>query len=111
MVTRETKVTFAAVTRESGVSTALIHSYYPSIAEAIREAQGRFNRALRDMKHQDLIAERKKSADYRQELEELRMKIAHLAPVNEVILDENRTLKAKLSDRKVVDMTSRNSHL
>lgn len=109
--TGETKVTIAAVAREAGVSTALIHNYYPGIAEAIREAQGRSNRAMRDMKQQDLIAERKKSAGYRQEIEELRMKIAHLASVNEVILDENRTLKAKLSDRKVVDMTSRNSYL
>lgn len=104
----ETKVTIAAVAREAGVSTALIHNYYPGIAEAIREAQGRSNRAVRDLKHQDLVAERKKSADYRQEIEELRMKVAHLASVNEVLLDENRVLKAKLSDRKVVDMGSRN---
>lgn len=104
----ETKVTIAAVAREAGVSTALIHNYYPGIAEAIREAQGRSNRAVRDLKHQELVAERKKSAGYRQEIEELQMKVAHLASVNEVILDENRVLKAKLSDRKVVDMASRN---
>jgi len=105
----ETKVTITAVAREAGVSTALIHNYYPGIAEAIREDQGRSSRAMRDVKHQDLIAQRKKAAEYRQEIKELRAQIAHLASVNEVILDENRVLKAKMSDRKVVDLVSRSS--
>lgn len=104
----ETKVTIAAVAREAGVSTALIHNYYPRIAEAIREVQGRSSRAMRDLKHQDLVTQRKKAAEYRQEIEELRAKVAHLASINEVILDENRVLKAKMSDRKVVDLVSRN---
>lgn len=106
----ETKVTIAAVAREAGVSTALIHNYYPGIAEAIREAQGRSSRAMRDVKHQDLLAERKKSAAYRQEIEELRAKVANLASVNEVLLDENRVLKAKMVDRKVVDLPSIKPH-
>ncbi|WP_454865474.1 TetR family transcriptional regulator [Pseudomonas hormoni] len=108
--TGETKVTIAAVAREAGVSTALIHNHYPRIAEAIREAQGRSSRAMRDVKQQDLIAERKKSAAHRQEIEELRAKVAKLASVNEVLLDENRVLKAKISDRKVVDLPSRKPH-
>lgn len=103
----ETKVSIAAVAREAGVSTALIHNHYPSIAEAIREAQGRSSRAMRDVKHQDLIAERKKSQEYRQEIEELRAKVARLASINEVLLDENRVLKAKLNDRNVLDLSSR----
>ncbi|EMM6791782.1 TetR family transcriptional regulator [Pseudomonas aeruginosa] len=104
--TGETKVTIAAVAREAKVSTALIHNYYPGIAEAIREAQGRSSRAMRDVKHQDLLAERKKSADYRQEIEELRTKVARLASINEILLNENGVLKAKLKDRKVVDLES-----
>jgi len=108
--TGETKVTIAAVAREAGVSTALIHNHYPRIAEAIREAQGRSSRAMRDVKQQDLIAERKKSAAHRQEIEELRAKVAKLASVNEVLLDENRVLKAKISDHKVVDLPSRKPH-
>lgn len=105
--TGETKVTIAAIAREAGVSTSLIHNHYPGIAEIVREAQGRSSRAMRDVKHQDLIAERKKSAAYRQEIEELREKVANLSSINEVLLDENRVLKAKLSDRKVVDLASR----
>ncbi|MGY1445866.1 TetR family transcriptional regulator [Pseudomonas chlororaphis] len=100
----ETKITIAAVAREAGVSTALIHNYYPKIAETIREAQGRSSRTMRDVKHHDLIAERKKSATCRHEIGELRAKIANLASLNEMLLEENRLLKAKVLDRKVTDL-------
>jgi len=108
--TGESKVTIAAVAREAGVSTALIHNHYPRIAEAIRDAQGRSSRVMRDLKQQDLIVERKKSAAYRQEIEELQTKIARLASINEVLMDENRALKTKMNDCKVVDLASRKSH-
>lgn len=66
--TGETKVTIAAVAREAGVSTALIHNHYPIIAETIRDAQGRSSRAQRDVKHQDLRAEREKNRALRKEM-------------------------------------------
>ena len=103
----ESKVTIAAVAREAGVSTALIHNHYPRIAEAIREAQGRSSRAMRDVKQQDLIVERKKSAAYRQVIEELQTKLAALASINEVLTFENRLLKAKMNDSKVVELAAR----
>lgn len=106
--TKETKVTIAAVAREAGVSTALIHNHYPTIAEVIREKQGRSSRAMRDVKHQDLLAERQKSAGYRQEIEELRAMLASIASINEVLLDENQALKAKLRERNVVELASSN---
>ena len=59
---------------------------------------------MRDVKHQGLLAERKKSAAYRQEIEELRAKIAHLASVNEVLLDKNRVLKSKMKDHNVINL-------
>lgn len=105
--TGETKVTIAAVAREAGISTALIHNHYPKIAEAVRDAQGRSSRAARDIKHQDLTVERKKSAEHRQEIQELRAKVAALASINEVLLDEIRVLKAKASKSKVVDLPSK----
>ncbi|UNK65420.1 TetR family transcriptional regulator [Pseudomonas simiae] len=108
--TGETKVTIAAVAREAGVSTALIHNHYPQIAEVIREIQGRSSRAIRDAKHQDLIAERRKSLAYRQEIEELRAKVANLASINEVLLEESRVLKSKLNDRKIVELASKRTH-
>lgn len=102
----ETKVTIAAVAREAGVSTALIHNHYPAIAEEIRQIQGRSSRAMRDVKHQDLIAERQKSKGYRHEIEELQAKLARLASINEVLLYENETLKAKVKERNVVELVS-----
>lgn len=104
--TGETKVTIAAVAREAGVSTALIHNHYPAIAEEIRQIQGRSSRAMRDVKHQDLIAERQKSKGYRHEIEELQAKLARLASINEVLLYENETLKAKVKERNVVELVS-----
>lgn len=104
--TGETRVTIAAVAREAGVSTALIHNHYPVIAEAIREAQGRASRAQRDVKHQDLRAERAKNRVLRQEIEELRTKVARLASINEVLMAENRVLKAKQGASKVADLPS-----
>ncbi|WP_162864730.1 MULTISPECIES: TetR family transcriptional regulator [Pseudomonas syringae group] len=106
--TKETKVTIAAVAREAGVSTALIHNHYPAVAEAIREIQGRSSRAVRDVKHQDLIAERQKSAAYRQEVEELKAKLASIASINEVLLEANHTLKSKLRERNVVELAASN---
>ncbi|MDI2144897.1 TetR family transcriptional regulator [Pseudomonas sp. ITA] len=102
----ESKVTIAAVAREAGVSTALIHNYYPPVAEAIREAQGRSSRAQRDVKYQDFLTEREKNRMLRQENEELHEKIANLASINEVLMVETRTLKAKQGDLKVVDLPS-----
>lgn len=104
--TDEKKVTIAAVAREAGVSAALIHNYYPSIAEAIREVQGRSSRAQRDVKHQDLRAEREKGRALRLEIEELRAKIASLASINEVLIEENRFLKAKLNNTGVISLRS-----
>lgn len=104
--TGESKVTIAAVAREAGVSTALIHNHYPNVAEAVREAQGRSSRAQRDVKHQDLIAEREKNKLLRQELEELRLKTADLASINEVLMAELRALKARSCDLKIVALPS-----
>jgi AcrR family transcriptional regulator len=106
--TKETKVTIAAVAREAGVSTALIHNHYPAVAEAIRDIQGRSSRAMRDVKHQDLIAERQKSAAYRQEVEELKARLASIASINEVLLDDNQTLKDKLRERNVIELAFSN---
>ncbi|CAI8734699.1 TetR family transcriptional regulator [Pseudomonas sp. IT-P4] len=104
--TKETKLTIAAVARETGVSTALIHNHYPKIAETIRQKQGRSSRAMRDVKHQDLIVERLKSAGYRQEIEALRAKLASIASINEVLLDENQALRDKLKAKNVVELVS-----
>jgi len=100
----EKKITIAAVAREAGVSAALIHNHYPKIAEAIRNIQGRSSRAQRDVKHKDLSVERERNRALRKEVEELRKKVASLASINEVLINENRFLKAKNNDPKVIDL-------
>ena len=100
------KVTIAAVAREAGISAALIHNHYPNVAEAIREIQGRSSRAQRDVKHQALRAEREKGCALRLEIEELRAKVASLASINEVLIEENRFLKATLNNTGVISLRS-----
>jgi len=92
------------VAHEAGVTPALIHNHYPDIAEAIREAQGRSSRAQRDVKHEQLLAERERNRALRAENQALRSQLARLASINEVLQAENRVLEAKQRDSKVVDI-------
>jgi AcrR family transcriptional regulator len=100
----ETKVSIAAVAREAGVSAALIHNHYPKIAEAIRAVQGRDSRSLRNVKHQELIVQRKRNRELREEIKELRSKLASLASINEMLLSENRIIKSKQIHPNVFDL-------
>ncbi|MGY4835204.1 TetR family transcriptional regulator [Burkholderia pyrrocinia] len=102
--TKATKLSIASVAREAGVSPALIHNHYPGIADLIRGAQGRDNRVQRKQKHQELMDERAKLADLREEIVALRVDIARLSSINEVLTFENATLKAKLNAPKVIEL-------
>ncbi len=100
------KLTFKAVADAAGVSTALIHNYYPKTAEYIRELQGKSSRAQRDAKHEELVAERGKTKALRNEVQELQLKIRALASINETLLVEIADLRAR-DTGKVVDLSSR----
>lgn len=102
-----TQPTIAAVAREAGVSTALIHNHYPRIAEAIREAQGRASRAQRDVKQQELRTERSKNRELRIELENAHLKLATLASLNENLLAEIYTLKSNLTPSRVINLVAK----
>jgi AcrR family transcriptional regulator len=102
--TKATKLSIASVAREAGVSPALIHNHYPGIADAVRSAQGRDNRAQRDQKHQELIDERNKLATLRNEIAALRVDVARLCSINEVLMFENAMLEAKLNNPKVIEL-------
>lgn len=103
--TKAVKVNITSVAQEAGVTPALIHNHYPDIAETIRDEQARSSRAQRDAKHGELRATQEKNRILRKEIDELRIQVAKLASINEVLLIENRTLKAKQADHKVVDFT------
>lgn len=102
--TKVTKLSVSAVAREAGVTPALIHNHYPSIAEEVRIKQGASSRQKRDAKQDELKQEREKNRVLRQELEEMKNQLAKLASINEMVLLENRALKAKKDDSKVVSL-------
>jgi len=105
--TKTRKVSITSVAREAGVTPALIHNHYPDIAEKIRGTQARSSRVQRDAKHAELRAEREKNRLLRSEVAELRSQVAKLASINEVLVIETRTLKAKQQDRNVVDFAAK----
>lgn len=86
------------------MTPALIHNHYPDIAEEIRGLQARSSRAQRDAKQAELATEREKNRELRRENASLRDQVAKLASINEVLIVENRVLKAKRKERKVVDL-------
>lgn len=92
--TGATKLSISAVAREANVSAALIHNLHPDVAEAIRAEQGRSSRAQRDAKHQELKDQLEKNAMLRAENEALRQQVARLASLNEMLVIEQRTLRA-----------------
>jgi AcrR family transcriptional regulator len=108
--TKATKLSIAAVAREAGVSAALIHNHYPSIAEAIRNAQGHDSRAQRDAKHKALNRMKEVNRELRGEIESLRKKVATLASINEVLVSEVQVLKAKFNNPIVIDLDFRKNH-
>lgn len=97
-------ISIAAVAREAGVSAALIHNHYPDIAESIRNAQGRSSRTQRDVKQKDLLAEKEKARKLRKEIFELQAKVANLASINEVLLNEISNLKSKQNSVNVINI-------
>lgn len=101
--TKATTVNISAVAKEAGVTPALIHNHYPDVAETIREAQARSSRVQRDAKHGELRAAKERNRALREELVALRVQIAKLASINEVLVVENRILKAKRDASNVTD--------
>ena len=92
--TKAKKISITSVAREAGVTPALIHNHYPEIAETLRGIQARSSRAQRDAKHCQLRGDQEKIRELRERNAELQSQVARLASINEVLLAENRILKA-----------------
>lgn len=105
--TKATTVNISTVACEAGVTPALIHNHYPDVAEKIREAQARSSRVQRDAKHGELRAARERNRSLREEIYTLRAQVAKLVSLNEVLVIENRILKAKQGDPKVANLPAR----
>jgi len=106
-----TRVSILSVAREAGISAALIHNHYPSIADDIRREQGQDSRAKRDAISQRLKKERDKNRKLRGENSALYTDIRRLASINEVLLAENRSLHARAGVESVVPLVPRRRDL
>ena len=106
-----TRVSILSVAREAGISAALIHNHYPSIADDIRREQGRDSRAKRDAISQRLKKERDKNRKLRGENSALHTDIRRLASINEVLLAEIRSLRASTGIEAVVPFVPRKRDL
>jgi AcrR family transcriptional regulator len=104
--TGATRMSVTSVAREAGVSAALIHNHYPTIADAIRQDQRRGNRAQRYAKQQALKQERERARELRREIASLRADVQRLSSINEVLLSESAALRSRLGDQKVVALKS-----
>ena len=102
--TKATTVNISTVAKEAGVTPALIHNHYPDIAETIRDSQARSSRVQRDAKHGELRASQERNRTLREELATLRDQLSRIASINEVLLSENRILKAKQGSPKVAEL-------
>ena len=103
------RLTISAVAREAGVSSSLLHNHYPEIAEEIRVKQGASTRQKLDAKQDDLVIERAKTKALRSEVAELKMQVARLASINEMLGMENRTLSAKSGNPRISSLPFRGS--
>ena len=106
--TAATKLSVSAVAREAGVTPALIHNHYPSIAEEIRVKLGASSRERRDAARDELKLEREKTSNLRKELAEAKSQIAKLASINETLLLENQALRAEASASNVRRLGTKN---
>lgn len=106
--TAATKLSVSAVAREAGVTPALIHNHYPSIAEEIRVKLGASSRERRDAARDELKLEREKTHKLRKELAEATSQIAVLASINETLLLENQVLRATASASNVRRLDTKN---
>ncbi|HDR8962269.1 TetR family transcriptional regulator [Burkholderia vietnamiensis] len=102
------KLSISAVAREAGITPALIHNHYPTIAEEIRTRLGASSRAQRDAKQKELQKARDANKALLSELAETRQRIARLASINETLLLENQALKATVDSDKVAALRHEN---
>ncbi|MDM0007489.1 TetR family transcriptional regulator [Variovorax sp. J22G73] len=105
--TKATELTISSVAREAGVTAALIHNHYPTVAEAVRLKQGASSRKQRDAKHAELAEERNTNSELRRQLEEARSQLARLATINEMLLVDNAALRAGQNTGNVVSIDGR----
>jgi AcrR family transcriptional regulator len=102
--TKAEKLSISAVAREAGVSSALLHNHYPAIANEIRTKLSASSRQKRVEKQSMLNVERERTKVLRKELAELKVRIAQLASINEMLAIENIVLAAKYESPRIATL-------
>ena len=102
VVSKDRKLTIAALAEEAGVSDALIHNRYPDIAAEVRKLTNKQLKSQRDKKTQQLKAANDKNRELRAELDSLEAQVRKLASLNARYEVENEQLKAEVKASNVV---------
>jgi len=90
-------VNISRVAREAGVSTSLIHNYYPDIADEIRRIADNIPQNSRATLREKLKDANAKNKVLQNEIQQLQLRISKLATINEML---NYNLKNKSSRNK-----------
>ena len=91
---RGEKITLAAVSKEAGVSSGLIHNRYPDFAEEVRALIGKALRKQRDDKADQLRQARERIKELNQLVATQNQQLCQLASVNEMLTKELAIQKA-----------------
>jgi predicted RNase H-like nuclease (RuvC/YqgF family) len=97
---------YSSATGHLDLGRIVLHSHYPTIADAIRQHQERESRAQRDTEHQALKQQRERARELRREIVSLRADVRRLSSINEILLAESAALQSRLGDQKVVALKS-----
>ncbi|MBK1724792.1 hypothetical protein [Thiocystis violacea] len=101
-IVKDGKLSIAAVAREAGVSSALIHNRYPDVADQINIAKNKAYRAQRDAKVNELKRQKDINRELRAEIAELYAKLAKSASVIAALTAENDRLAAIVSSENTI---------
>jgi len=102
VVSKDRKLTIAALAEEAGVSDALIHNRYPDIAAEVRKLTNKQFKSQRDKKTQQLKEEKKKSREDRAYIKNLEWQIRELASKLAASEIKNKQLEAEVTAANVV---------
>ncbi|NEV65122.1 TetR family transcriptional regulator [Thiorhodococcus minor] len=101
-IVKDGKLSIAAVAREAGVSSALIHNRYPDVADQINVAKNKGYRVQRDAKVNELKRQKDMNRELRAEIAELYAKLAKSASVIAALTAENDRLAAIVSSENTI---------
>jgi hypothetical protein len=105
LVNKNQRVTISAVALVAGVTPALIHNKYPSIAEAIRIKNGKGTKSKSSLVREQLVKAQEIIKELRNERQELTKEVQKLASINEGLRRQFTELQAISKSNNVVSLS------